>query len=77
MVHPDKHPIESYPMAHAYFNEIDQAYKSISTPLRRFIFKNYGPVCITIAENNPFMFIEYENADLSDPVVLNVAMPHM
>lgn len=57
MVHPDKHPIENYQIAQARFKEIDEAYKSISNELRRYIYKHYGSTGITIIENNPFPFI--------------------
>lgn len=72
MVHPDKHPIENYQIAQAHFKEIDEAYKSISSDLRRYVYKHYGSTGITIVENNQFLFQEFEKADLDDPLILNV-----
>jgi DnaJ-class molecular chaperone len=41
-LHPDKQPLENYQMAKEHFETIDKAYKSISSPLRRYVFKEFG-----------------------------------
>ena len=38
-LHPDKQPPGNYELAQKHFKEIDQAYKSIATEVRRFVFK--------------------------------------
>lgn len=38
-LHPDKQPLENYQMAKKHFELVDQAYKKIGSPLRRFLFR--------------------------------------
>ena len=41
-LHPDKQPLANYQVANQYFLEIDEAYKIITKPIRRFVFKEFG-----------------------------------
>lgn len=59
MIHPDKQPIENYQLAQAHFKEIDEAYKAISSELRRYVYKRYGTIGIGIVEGNGYRFAEY------------------
>ena len=59
-------------MAQTYFKKIDEAYKAISSKLRRYVYRKYGQPGINLLEMASFYFKEYEEADLSDPVVLKV-----
>ena len=42
------------------FEEIDEAYKSISSPLRRYLFKEFGLPALRILEEVPDYFQEYD-----------------
>lgn len=72
LIHPDKQPIENYQIAQARFKEIDEAYKSVSNELRRYIYKHYGPKGIALLDAEPFLFSQFEKADLNDEKVIYV-----
>jgi hypothetical protein len=48
------------------FEEIDEAYKSIASPLRRFLFKEYGLPALRILEEMPQEFQEFEAEELDE-----------
>ena len=52
-LHPDKQPLENYQHTKKLFEEIDEAYKSISSPLRRFLFREYGVTALKILDEMP------------------------
>lgn len=47
-------------MAKKHFEEIDEAYKIIGSPLRRFIFKEFGLQALKIMEELPNVMNEFE-----------------
>lgn len=59
-MHPDKQPLENYTATKKLFEEIDEAYKSISSPLRRYLFKEFGLPALKILEEVPEYFQEYD-----------------
>lgn len=59
-LHPDKQPLENYQMAQENFKQIDEAYKSISSPLRRYIYHKFGYGGIRVLEACPYDFKPYE-----------------
>ena len=59
-LHPDKQPLENYQATKKLFEEIDEAYKSISSPLRRFLFREFGLPALRILEEVPDYFEEFD-----------------
>ncbi len=49
-LHPDKQPLENYQITKKLFEQIDEAYKSIASPLRRFLFREYGLPALRILD---------------------------
>lgn len=64
-LHPDKQPVENYLITKKLFEQIDEAYKSISSPLRRFLFREYGLPALKVLDEMPGEFQEFEVEDLS------------
>jgi DnaJ-class molecular chaperone len=59
-LHPDKQPLENYQITKRLFEQIDEAYKSISSPLRRYLFREYGLPALKILEEVPEYFEEFD-----------------
>ena len=47
-------------MSQENFKQIDEAYKSISTPLRRHVFRKFGYPGIRAVDGCPYDFKPYE-----------------
>lgn len=47
-------------MTKRLFEQIDEAYKSISSPLRRHLFREYGLPALRVLEEAPDYFTEFE-----------------
>jgi len=60
--HPDKQPTANYDIAKQYFFRIDWAYKALSTPLRRYVYEQFGIKGIELVEKYPHDFSPYENS---------------
>ena len=71
LLHPDKQPLENYQMAQEQFKQIDEAFKSISSGLRRHVYKHFGYPGIRVLDACPYEFQAFEKANLLDPKVQN------
>lgn len=40
--HPDKQPLENWNLTKQYFENIDRAYKLVSTQMRKYIYFRFG-----------------------------------
>ena len=58
LIHPDKQPHNRL-LATKHFEEIENAYKSISSPLRRYVFSEFGVAGIKLLEMHDIEFIEF------------------
>jgi DnaJ-class molecular chaperone len=58
--HPDKQSNNNYDLAKEYFFKIDWAYKALSTPLRRYVYEQFGIQGIEMIEKYPYEFSAYE-----------------
>lgn len=72
-LHPDKQPLENYQMTKKLFEQIDEAYKAISSPLRRHLFREYGMAALKVLEDAPGYFEEFDQEELT-PEQINVPM---
>jgi DnaJ homolog subfamily C member 9 len=69
-LHPDKQPLENYQITKRLFEQIDEAYKSISSPLRRHLFREYGLAALKVLEEVPNYFEEFDVEELSPSQIL-------
>lgn len=61
--HPDKQPREDWNTTTQYFETINQAYKSISTELRKYIFFRFGNDGSDLVERHPYEFEALEGSE--------------
>ena len=64
-LHPDKQPLENYQASKQIFEQVDEAYKSIASPLRRRLFREFGLPALAIYEDQTAAFAEFEGEDLT------------
>lgn len=48
--HPDKQPSETMVIASEYFSRLEEAYKVLTDPLKRYIYDNYGDYGLELYE---------------------------
>lgn len=52
-------------MTKKLFEQIDEAYKAISSPLRRHLFREYGMAALKVLEDVPGYFEEFDQEELT------------
>lgn len=58
--HPDKQSSQTQSKAGTYFASIEEAFKKISTPFRRFVFDSFGEEGCKIVMEATYIFAEWE-----------------